>query len=241
MLGDGRLARNPNTARYMENHCDDQKPYLDWKRRQWGTWVKNGLCPVSWTYKGGTYEGWRFETVSHATLLPWHDLFYPMEGPKRLQPCVTDLMDAFALAIWYLDDGCAQWWPIITFGMNPPSRGVARGIFEKFGLSPRWYPHRGSTGEFIFDGEEQAERFIELTEPYVPECMQDKLHFGFQGHNYQLRKTLNENTLRGMAAQGIPIRRMATQLGEAASTVSHYLQDLGIPHPRTIGRPKAQP
>jgi hypothetical protein len=237
MLGDGRVARNLHTARYMENHAEDQKGYLEWKRKRWGPWSKNELSPVSWKHEGKTYPGWRFETVSHASLLPWHDLFYPVPGPKRLQERVVDLVGPFAFAIWYLDDGCAQWWPRITFGMDLASRGIAWGIFEKLGFSPRWYLHRDKTGEFIFEGEDQAERFIDFIEPHVPECMRYKLKFGFQGHNYQLRRKLDVETLRALAAEGVPLRKIADQFGESATTVSRYLRKYNIDHPRTMGRP----
>jgi len=237
MLGDGRIARNPHTARYLENHAENQRDYLEWKRQQWGSWSKNKLSPVSWKHEDKTYPGWRFETVSHAMLLPWHDLFYPVPGPKRLQENVVDLVDPFAFAVWYLDDGCAQWWPIITFGMDLASRGIAWGIFETFGFTPRWDLRHGKTGEFIFEGEEQAERFIAFIKPHIPECMRYKLQFGFQGHNYQLRRKLNVKTLRTLAAEGVPIRKIAEQLGESATTVNRRLIKLGIDHPRTVGRP----
>jgi hypothetical protein len=238
MLGDGRVARNPHTARYIENHTENQRDYLEWKRQQWGSWSKNELSPVSWTHKGKTYPGWRFETVSHASLLPWHDLFYPVPGPKRLQEKVVDLVDPFAFAVWYLDDGHARWWPIITFGMDLASRGIAWGIFEKLGFTPRWYLHQGKTGEFIFEGEEQTERFIRFVEPHVPECMKHKLQFGFQGRYYEIRQTAPEDKLREMAAEGVPIKRMAQMLGLSASVVDRRLTKLGIDHPRTVGRPR---
>lgn len=237
MLGDGRIARNPNSARYIENHTDNQREYLEWKRQQWGAWSKTVLRQVSWKAKGKIYPGWRFETVSHASLLPWHELFYPVKGPKQLQDQVVDLMDPFAFAVWYLDDGSAQWWPVITFGMSLASRGVALGIFEKFGFSPRWELREGKTGQFIFEGEYQAERFIQLIEPHIPNCMKGKLQFGFHGRYYEIRQTAPEDKLRELAAQGVPIKRMARMLGLSASVVDRRLKKLGVPHPRRVGRP----
>ncbi len=237
MLGDGRLARNPHTARYMENHADAQKVYLDWKRQQWGTWAKNELSPVSWAHQGKTYRGWRFETVSHAALLPWHALFYPTVGPKQLQDRVVELVDSRAFAIWFMDDGSTGWWPRITFGMNLASRGVAWGIFEKFGFAPRWEMVKGKTGVFHITGEPQAERFIEMVKPHMPECMYYKLSFGFQGRGYRIRQASPEAKLQDLASQGVPIRQMADRLGLSASVVSRRLIQLGIEHPRRVGRP----
>jgi len=237
MLGDGRLSRTQNTTRYQENHSDAQRAYLEWKVSEWGLWVKSGIRPVLWKKPEGNFPGWRFHTVCHQSLNDWYDLFYEETGPKRLIPRVLDLVDALALTIWYLDDGSAEWWPKITFGLDSASREEALCILAKFSLYPRWYVRKGDTGEFIFEGEDQAHLFIALVKPHIPECMQYKLNFGFQGKHYQVRQALPEMTLREMASRGVPIKRMAQELGQAPTTIDRRLKTLGISHPRKIGRP----
>lgn len=237
MLGDGRISKSTHVARYMENHADGQREYLEWKVNEWGSWVQLGLRPVVWAIQDEEYDGWRFETVSHATMLPWHELFYPVPGPKRLQPQVVDLVDTLALAIWFMDDGSAAWWPLITFGMKPESHGVAQAIFRKFSLNPRWVLGQGSTGQFIFEGEDQAHLFISLVKPHMPEFMQYKLNFGFQGPHYQVREKIPEASLRRMASQGVPIRRMAKLTGVSSTTIDRHLKKHGIEYERTVGRP----
>lgn len=237
MLGDGRISKSVHVARYMENHADNQQEYLEWKSKEWGSWVQLGLRPVTWVLQDEEYDGWRFETVSHATMLPWHALFYPEPGPKQLQSQVVDLVDALALAIWFMDDGSAAWWPVITFGMKPESREVAQAIFRKFSLKPRWAPGQGNTGQFIFEGEDQAHLFISLVKPHMPEFMHYKLNFGFQGPHYQVREKAPEKSLREMASHGVPIRRMAKLTGVAATTIDRHLKKHGIEHERAVGRP----
>jgi hypothetical protein len=165
-------------------------------------------------------------------------MFYPEPGPKQLQPQVVDLVDTLALAIWYMDDGTSNWWPTIIFGMNSRSFEIARTIFQKFNLNPRWYLRKGNTGEFIFEGEDQAHLFISLIKPHVPECMQYKLKFGFQGEHYQVRQLLPEDTLRELASKEVPIRRIAKMLGVGSTTVDRHLKKHGIEHARTVGHPK---
>lgn len=239
MLGDGRLAIAKHTARFMERHGNDQKDYLEWKAEQWGLWIKSGIRPVTGRIGEKTFQLWLFETVCHKTLLPWFDLFYSgPKGRKRFTREVVDLVDSFALAVWYMDDGSVGWWPRITFGLDEESRQTCFAIFEKFSLKPRWEHIKGPTGNFIFEGEEQAEHFIRLVRPHIPSCMERKLTFGFQGPHYQVRKALPESKLREMAEAGVPIRRIARELGQAPTTVDRYLRDLGISHARTVGRPK---
>lgn len=239
MLGDGRLARTVNASRYMESHSDAQKDYLAWKVDQWGSWAKEPMKPVVWKQPAGDFQGWRFHTVSHPSLNDWHALFYDTLGPKRLDRRVVELVDDYALSIWFMDDGSVGWWPRITFGMDVVSQGIAMGILDRLGFHPRWEIHKGNTGDFIFEGEDQAHRFIAMVKPHMPECMAKKLVFGFQGPHYQVRQALTEDTLRELSAEGVPLREIGRRLGVGYNTVSRYLKEFGINHPRKVGRPKS--
>jgi LAGLIDADG DNA endonuclease family len=232
MLGDGRLSRTVNASRYHENHCEAQKDYLLWKAEQWGSWVKEGAKP--------DFPGWRFNTVSQPSLNEWHSRFYDATGPKRLDRSIISLVDEFALAVWFMDDGSAGWWPCITFGMDPMSQGIAMAILLEHGFRPRWDVCKGNTGNFIFEGEDQAHRFIEIVRKHIPECMSSKLKFGFQGPHYQVRQALTEDILRDMSSKGVSIRAMALELGQSHTTIARYLTQYNIAHPRTVGRPKRQ-
>lgn len=235
MLGDGRIVHRTTAAHYSESHCGDQRDYLAWKAGFWGPWAG----PITDVPDKRGYAQVRLTTVAHGDLVPWRDLFYPArdKGWKRVLPEVVDMVDEFALAVWYMDDGYAGWWPDITFGADPASRGVAHLIFEKFGLRPRWSSKDGKTGAFHMEREDTAHRFIELIHPHVPPCMTRKLKFGFQGPHYQVRQRATPDRLRDLARQGVPIRRIAALLGVGASTVSRWLVENGIEHPRKAGRP----
>lgn len=243
MLGDGRIVHRTHASHYEEYHCVAQKPYLDWKVSIWGSWVQAPVKHATNVLGAHVYEGFRFRTVAHAALTPWRDRFYDHRsgGWKRLLPEVIDIVDPFALAVWYLDDGHAGWWPGIIFGADPSSRDVALAIFEKFGLQPRWQPHKGNTGTFHMEREDTAERFLEIIRPHVPACMGYKLEgLGFQGPHYQVRQKLDEDTLRNLAAKGVPIKQIARDFGVGATTVSRWLHKWEIDHPRTVGRPSIQ-
>jgi len=236
MLGDGRLVRRVHATHYAERHCGAQRPYLEWKAQVWGPWAS----PVKDIpdKRGFTQVG--MFTCAHELLNEWQELFYaaPDKGWKRLLPRVVDLVDEFSLAIWYLDDGYAGWWPEITFGADDASRQVAFSIFEKFGLHPRWELKVRNTGSFILEREDTAHQFLGIIRPHVPECMAYKLGpFGFQGPHYQIRQKVTADVLREMTASGMPIRTMADRLGVGFATVSRWLRKLEIDHPRKVGRP----
>lgn len=237
MLGDGRVVFQGTGSYYSESHSGAQRAYLEWKASIWGaSWVRH-LTDVP--DKRG-FEQVRLTTVAHGSLNEWRDLFYAERkgGWKRLSSRIVDMVDDFALAIWYLDDGHAGWWPLITFGADPASREVAFAIFEKFGLSPRWQPVKGDTGHFHMEREDTAHRFLDIVRPHIPGCMSYKIEgFGFQGHHYQVRQKLTEDCLRELAGRGVPIKQIARDLGVGASTVDRWLRGYGILHPRTKGRP----
>lgn len=235
MLGDGRLAHRVHATNYAENHCAVQRDYAEWKRQEWGAWVRNDLKPVIWKKNGKEFPGVRFHTVAHRLLNEWQSMFYPVKGPKRF-PCeVVTQVDPLALAVWYMDDGCADWWPLIT--VCDESSQIGNQVLDHLGLKARWRNDTSSTGRLIIEGEVNAHRFIELVRPHIPECMDYKLDFGFQGPHYQVRQVAPEERLRELASKGVPIREIARRLGIGASTVDRYLRGHGIEHSRRIGRP----
>lgn len=239
MLGDGRLVRvTQTTARFVENHQLAQKPYLEWKIGYWGSWVVTPAAPVVWKKGNKDFRGVRFHTVTHPDLVPWHERFYS-DGPKQvLDPMLP--LDPLALAIWYMDDGCANWWPSIAFGMDAASRELLlRRLKEIWGLEPTWKPCRGDTGNLVFE-QEMADPFLNLISPHVPDCMAYKLQPGFlQGRTNKLRRLLEakDSEIRRLAEAKVPIRKMASHLDVTPQAISRYLQRNNIPHPRLPGRP----
>lgn len=236
MLGDGRLVRRVNATHYMERHCGAQRPYLEWKAAIWGPWAG----PITDIPDKRGYPTVGLLTCAHSMLNEWQELFYAdkQKGWKRLLPQIVDMVDEFAMAVWYLDDGSAGWWPTITFGADAASREVAWAIFDKFGLKPRWDLKVRETGQFHMEREDTARRFLDLVRPHVPDCMAHKLGpFGFEGKHYQVRQKAAPDALREMAAANVPIREMANRLGVGATTVSRWLLKLGIAHTRKVGRP----
>lgn len=241
MLGDGRIDRRGDTSIYQENHTQSQRSYLEWKIALWGDWVRTKMKPVRWESSGKTFVGVRVHTVSHPLLNEWHSLFYPTTGPKQIHDeRVVNMVDAFALCVWFLDDGFAGWWPEISFGMDIKSRAMAQRIFTRLGLNPCWKPQHKTTGVFRFR-DADAEKFVSLITPHVPSHMAYKLCFGYNtGRNNIRKKDLlgNKRIIQEMASQEVPIRKMARILNVPPTTLSRFLSAQQISHPRRVGQPK---
>lgn len=227
MLGDGRLVRRVSATHFMERHCGGQKAYLEWKASIWGSWA--GPL-VNIPDKRGFIQ-WGMTTCAHALLNEWQELFYAAKdrGWKRLVPQIVDKVDEFALAVWYLDDGTAGWWPGITFGADEASRQVALAIFEKFGLSPKWCLKVRTTGFFSMERETVAERFINLVKSHVPVCMAYKLGpFGFQGPHFQIRQRLTLESLSQAVQENLSIRDMAIRFEVGQATIQRHIAKHGL-------------
>jgi len=223
MLGDGRIAFRGTSSNYEERHAPNQLEYLEWKVDHWGHWSAGDLT----TADSHGFTSHIFRTKAHGMLNDYRDLFYENreQGWKILKPELVPLVDDFALAIWYLDDGCAgHHWPTISFGAKNGSRGIAYLIFEKFGLFPRWKKDgsKEEVGYFIFDGE-YGEKFVELITPHVPSCMEYKLKFGFQGPRNAIKKKMTVEALTELVNAGGTYASMAKELGVGEGTIGRWL------------------
>ncbi len=222
MLGDGRIAFRGQASHYEERHSPEQLDYLKWKSDKWGEWSAGELT-VAYSREFASHI---FRTKAHSDLNPYRDLFYTEreKGWKVVRNEVVDMVDPYALAIWYLDDGSAGHYPLITFGAKDGSRGNAYLIFEKFGLTPKWKKMNGETGQFHFEREE-GEKFIEIIEPYVPECMSYKMTFAFRdGRNNKIASMMNKPLLEEMVNKGYTQEKMAKELEVGESTIGRWLR-----------------
>jgi hypothetical protein len=179
LLGDGRLeSRSKNgSARLRVHHGDSQKEYLIWKygifrnvatREPWkNTWIGNQT--------GNTYSAWFFHTKTLINLGPFHQLFYPFDKkivPKNIGAFLTPM----ALATWFMDDGCAFKGSIIlnTHCFSVLEQTILQKWF-RMALGVETKLHKDRLSYRLFMNKPNAERFLEVIESYIPDCMQRKI------------------------------------------------------------------
>lgn len=222
MLGDGRIAFRANASHYEERHSPEQLDYLKWKANIWGEWSSGDL---SVAYSRG-FASHIFRTKAHTDLNQYRDLFYEQResGWKIVKNELVDMVDPYALAIWYLDDGWAGHYPSISFGAKGDSRSNVYLIFEKFGLRPKWKVRNGETGEFHFEREE-GDKFIDIIQHYVPDCMSYKMTFAYKdGRNNVIARKMTKDVLSEMVSNGYTLEKMAKELEVGESTIGRWLK-----------------
>jgi hypothetical protein len=240
MLGDGRIAFRGTASHYEERHAPNQLEYLEWKADEWGDWSAGELTVAM----SREFPSYIFRTKAHGMLNEYRDLFYTDRdgGWKVTKPEVVDLVDDLALTIWYLDDGCAGGhWPRLSYGAKEGSRENAYKIFEKFNLHPKWDSHQGhdTTGYFLFR-DDDADRFVNIIKPYVPRCMEYKLHLGYMGkfvvegstervaRNKDIKKKMTKELLEGLVNAGETYASMSKELGVGEGTIGRWLVKYGL-------------
>ena len=101
LLGDGYLDKTTRGYSLRINHGINQKQYVDFKY-QFIKYFVNSPPKRS----GNAYY---FRTVSHPIFIALRDLFYKKR--KKVIPNIflEENFDAFAMAIWIMDDGAADY------------------------------------------------------------------------------------------------------------------------------------
>jgi hypothetical protein len=99
LLGDCGIYKKPENNPYLsEQHCLEQKEYMDWKRSIISNRLRTRDKKCTSGYTGLPLVG--FCTGNSPLLLPYIEV--------RNNPALfVDKLTALGLAVWYMDDGCA--------------------------------------------------------------------------------------------------------------------------------------
>jgi hypothetical protein len=173
ILGDGYLELNGNNYRLQVQHSYKQKEYVDWK---WSIFA--GFVRSQPRYIGkGDY---RFRTINSPVLTAYHSIFY-LNGRIKIVPRLIEhlLVHPLALAAFYMDDGKRRpdcrgfFFDTLAFGEEGQIR-LMRVIENNFRLKDLRL-HWNGDGYHIYVPARNADRFIDLIEPYIIPSMRYKL------------------------------------------------------------------
>jgi len=235
MLGDGRLySTGEDTASFCEFHSIQQKRYLEWKVKEFEPFSVQKLTP----HNKGKHKGFQFRTHAARVFKPYWKLFYPEGfGNKTVKLLDPKVVDALALAVWYLDDGSKND-SYVRFAIGPDlgSQKVQIHILSIFGFDGRIYGEGGESTVRIAGGRDAITKFVDLIAPHVPSCMSYKLELKSRKRGPSARNILTKDAIKPFVERGIPADRIAKILGVPRSNLRRALDKYGFERNKA-GRP----
>ena len=192
LMGDGSLSPNPrgrSGTRFRMGHGAKQAAYLDWKVSLLG----NIECALSSNAKGAVFA----DLTPLPELAELRETVYFGDGKKHLSWEYLKALTPFALAVWYMDDGCftvrskgvqertqggTGRIEICVQAMSPGSRARLAGYLRDTHQLDVRVVTRGSRRQAILQFTTAAsEKFQKLVAPYIHPSMEYKLLPRFRG------------------------------------------------------------
>lgn len=128
LMGDCGIYKKPTNNPYIaEQHCLEQKEYLEWKVS-----ILRNKIRMRWRKAVSGYTGDEMIGISSGNspiLLPYKDIRNDLIGLEKL--------GALGLAVWYMDDGCAgNGFRLSTEGWSKELNGkISIFLNERFGMN----------------------------------------------------------------------------------------------------------
>ena len=192
LMGDGNLSPNPHGrsgTRFRMGHGAKQAAYLDWKVSLLG----NIGCTLSSNAKGAVFA----DLTPLPELAEVREAVYFGDGKKHLSWEYLKALTPFALAVWYMDDGCftvrskgvqertqggTGRIEICVQAMSPGSRERLADYLRATHRLDVKVVTRGSRSQAILQFTTAAsEKFQKLVAPYIHPSMEYKLLPRFRG------------------------------------------------------------
>ena len=224
MLGDGHLQRvGRQTACFLESHAIDQQDYLKWKASIFGSWT----CSVTFIKsKIETHQGvLELRTHSARELYSWWKKFYdrpkvPGRVPKVFPDSIVPMVTPLALAVWYMDDGCAAHWPAIS--CHERNQRVALNILKEFGIEGT--PVLGDSARIEIKGDQNAATFLRIVSPHLVPCILYKNDPGAT----RLGDKIDVPRLKELLMQGVTTTTLMAEFQVSKSTLLNRMTELGV-------------
>lgn len=167
LLGDGALKPKGRHHRLHIKHSQNQFRLAAYKR---DIFVNITSMPVRSFFqhvRGKDYEFCEFVTLNHPEFSVFYRMFYS-SGKKRVIPEAISYLNPLSLAIWFMDDGSADYAGLsfntqcFTFKEIYFLKGVLKEVFE-FDATYR----RNKNGWIIYIPKKDVDRFREIIWPHL--------------------------------------------------------------------------
>lgn len=180
LLGDGHLEtqNSGKTYRLKVEHSTKQKEYFDWLYEHFKNFVHEKPVIKEKLLDNKKFISCSFTTYSLGIFRFYAQQFYA--GKKKVIPeIIRKLLDAQAMAIWFMDDGSLKsshhkTYIIHTLGYTKKDLSLVQKVIEKnFGVKTRIHKQYNKFRLYFLS--ETANEFRQIIEPYLIPSMKYKL------------------------------------------------------------------
>jgi len=180
LLGDCGIYKKPSNNPYLkEQHCIEQKDYMEWKRSIINNKLRTVDTDCASGYTGVPQVG--FRSGCSPILLPFLEIRKNLNGIERLGP--------LGLAVWYQDDGCSGNQLRLStecFSLEQ-NQFLSNFLERKFGIQTVVgdYTRDGITYFYLRGPMESKRRLVEICKPHIHPTMAYK--FDLKGNTGECR------------------------------------------------------
>jgi recombination protein RecA len=216
LMGDGNLSRpvrrEDHSARFRMGHGAGQAAYLDWKL----SLLANIPHARTGNAKGAVFA----DFTPLAELSELREVVYQGDGKKHLTWDYLKALTPFALAVWYMDDGCftlrskgvqertrggSGRVEICVEAMSPGSRErLVQYLRDTHGLDVRLRTSGARRVSVLMFTTSASEKFQRLVAPFIHPSMAYKLLPRFQGQ-FAVKPDFVEPVIRPVPARVLDI------------------------------------
>lgn len=145
LLGDGCLAKHGRFHRLFVKHQLAQRDLAELKREVFGDFVTMRLHQFDQNLGDRRYPCVQFVTRTSPVFTEWHHRFYSGRR-KRIPPDIAELLTPLAMAVWFMDDGGADYAGLDIQTHNFESGETEQlvvALADRFGIQARTRVNKG--------------------------------------------------------------------------------------------------
>jgi recombination protein RecA len=167
LLGDGCLVRHGRNCRLFIKQKAAHRSLVEFKYEVFRDFVSMRIHEFDQRLGAKRYPCMQFVTRTNALFNEWRDRFY-RDGRKVVPIDVARLLSPLAMAVWFMDDGAADFAgaTLQTHNFMPEEVDVlADAVRERFDLAVSSRANRGK--RILYVKAAEMDRLREVVEPYL--------------------------------------------------------------------------
>lgn len=167
LLGDGAIKPKGRYHRLHIKHSQNQLKLAAYKREVFSNITSMPVRNFFQEVKGKSYGFCEFVTLTHPEFSYFYNMFYE-DKVKRVTSKILAYLNPLSLAIWFMDDGCAEYAGLSFSTHCFTSKEIEllkAAMKEKFMVDAT--SRRNKNGWILYVPKKNVDRFYEIVWPYL--------------------------------------------------------------------------